>query len=118
MRPKRLETQQRLWWTLISADAFICITFPLYAPIPHIPLFASTWLENYRQSRDINLHAVFARVPVSPLLVLGATHHHLIEERQRMKVGLIVETGEARSVASPPPDRSAAADTGRGYRRN
>ncbi|XP_043207721.1 glutamate synthase [NADH]-like isoform X1 [Amphibalanus amphitrite] len=38
------------------------------------------------------------RVPVSPLLVLGATHHHLIEERQRMKVGLIVETGEAREV--------------------
>ena len=33
---------------------------------------------------------------MSPLLVLGATHHHLIEERQRMKVGLIVETGEAR----------------------
>lgn len=31
-------------------------------------------------------------------MALGATHHHLIEERQRMKVGLILETGEAREV--------------------
>ncbi|KAK6621297.1 hypothetical protein RUM43_011603 [Polyplax serrata] len=38
------------------------------------------------------------RIPVSTLLVLGATHHYLIEERQRMKVGLILETGEAREV--------------------
>ncbi|XP_053987028.1 uncharacterized protein LOC128880703 isoform X1 [Hylaeus volcanicus] len=38
------------------------------------------------------------RVPVSSLLTLGAVHHHLIEERQRMKVGLIVETAEAREV--------------------
>ncbi|XP_046391906.1 glutamate synthase [NADH] isoform X1 [Ischnura elegans] len=38
------------------------------------------------------------RVPVSTLLALGATHHHLIEERQRMKVGLILETAEAREV--------------------
>ncbi|XP_043577725.1 glutamate synthase 1 [NADH], chloroplastic isoform X4 [Bombus pyrosoma] len=38
------------------------------------------------------------RVPVSSLLVLGAVHHNLIEERQRMKVGLIVETAEAREI--------------------
>lgn len=38
------------------------------------------------------------RVPISALLSLGAVHHHLIRERQRMKVGLIVETGEAREV--------------------
>ncbi|XP_063821102.1 uncharacterized protein LOC135071248 [Ostrinia nubilalis] len=38
------------------------------------------------------------RVPVSSLLALGAVHHHLIETRQRMKVGLIVETAEAREV--------------------
>ncbi|XP_029673590.1 glutamate synthase 1 [NADH], chloroplastic-like isoform X2 [Formica exsecta] len=39
-----------------------------------------------------------SRVPVSSLLALGAVHHHLIEERQRMKVGLILETAEAREV--------------------
>ncbi|KAL4710409.1 hypothetical protein ACJJTC_008811 [Scirpophaga incertulas] len=38
------------------------------------------------------------RVPVSALLALGDVHHHLIETRQRMKVGLIVETAEAREV--------------------
>lgn len=35
---------------------------------------------------------------MSILLALGATHHHLIDMRLRMKVGLIVETGEAREV--------------------
>lgn len=39
---------------------------------------------------------LFFRIPLSILLALGAVHHHLIEERQRMKVGLILETGEAR----------------------
>nr|NVI74151.1 putative glutamate synthase 1 [Cucujiformia] len=38
------------------------------------------------------------RLPVSSLLSLGATHHHLIETRHRMKVALVVETGEAREV--------------------
>lgn len=38
------------------------------------------------------------RVPISALLSLGAVHHHLIHKRQRMRVGLIVETGEAREV--------------------
>lgn len=34
----------------------------------------------------------------SILLALGATHHYLIEKRQRLKVALILETGEAREV--------------------
>jgi Glutamate synthase central domain len=34
----------------------------------------------------------------SPLLAVGAVHHHLIEKRLRMKVALLVETGEAREV--------------------
>nr|CAD7432673.1 unnamed protein product [Timema monikensis] len=41
-------------------------------------------------------YSVQDMVPVSTLLALGAVHHYLIEERQRMKVGLILETGEAR----------------------
>lgn len=36
------------------------------------------------------------RVPLSTLLALGAVHQYLIEERLRMKVALIAETGEAR----------------------
>ncbi|XP_055847027.1 uncharacterized protein LOC129912694 [Episyrphus balteatus] len=38
------------------------------------------------------------RAPVSALLALGALHHHLIETLHRMKVGIIVETAEAREV--------------------
>lgn len=38
------------------------------------------------------------RAPVSALLALGALHHHLIESRLRMKVGIILETAEAREV--------------------
>lgn len=37
-------------------------------------------------------------VPVSILLALGSTHQYLINERQRMKVALMIETGEAREV--------------------
>ncbi|GFN84677.1 glutamate synthase [NADH] [Plakobranchus ocellatus] len=37
-------------------------------------------------------------VPISSLLAVGAVHHYLIEEKLRMKVGLIVETGEAREI--------------------
>lgn len=39
-----------------------------------------------------------ARIPVSMLLALGSAHHYLIETRQRMKVGFIAETAEAREV--------------------
>ena len=35
---------------------------------------------------------------LSSLLALGAVHKHLVREKLRMKVGLIVETGEARFV--------------------
>ncbi|TWT92643.1 glutamate synthase large subunit [Neorhodopirellula pilleata] len=38
------------------------------------------------------------RVPVSMLLATGAVHHHLVAQAKRTRVGLIVETGEAREV--------------------
>jgi glutamate synthase (NADPH/NADH) len=37
-------------------------------------------------------------LPVSPLLAVGAVHHHLIEKRLRMSCALLVETGEAREI--------------------
>jgi glutamate synthase (NADPH/NADH) large chain len=36
--------------------------------------------------------------PIPMLLATAAVHHHLIREKSRTKVGLIVETGEAREV--------------------
>ena len=36
--------------------------------------------------------------PIPSLLLTAAVHHHLIREKQRTKVGLIVEAGDAREV--------------------
>ncbi|MFK8111708.1 MAG: glutamate synthase large subunit [Rubripirellula sp.] len=38
------------------------------------------------------------RVPVSALLAVGATHHHMVKQAKRTKIGLVLETGEAREV--------------------
>ena len=38
------------------------------------------------------------RIPVSSLLACGAVHHHLVRNELRTRIGLIVESGEAREV--------------------
>ena len=38
------------------------------------------------------------RVPLSALMACGAVHHHLVQKAKRTRLGLIVETGEAREV--------------------
>ena len=38
------------------------------------------------------------RVPVSSLLAVGAVHHHLVREQSRTRIGIVLETGEAREV--------------------
>ncbi|MCA9085232.1 MAG: glutamate synthase large subunit [Planctomycetaceae bacterium] len=38
------------------------------------------------------------RVAVSSLLATGAVHHHLVRHEERTRVGIIVESGEAREV--------------------
>jgi glutamate synthase (NADPH/NADH) large chain len=38
------------------------------------------------------------RVPVSSLLAVGAVHHHLIRQAKRTRIGIILESGEAREV--------------------
>jgi glutamate synthase (NADPH/NADH) large chain len=43
-------------------------------------------------------HSTQELAPVPSLLFTGAVHHHLIREKSRTRVGLIVETGEAREV--------------------
>ncbi|MGK5557112.1 glutamate synthase large subunit [Actinomadura kijaniata] len=37
-----------------------------------------------------------ARAPIPSLLLTGAVHHHLIREKTRTQVGLVIETAEAR----------------------
>ncbi|TWU45066.1 Ferredoxin-dependent glutamate synthase 1 [Novipirellula aureliae] len=38
------------------------------------------------------------RVPISALLAVGAVHHHLVKQAKRTRIGLAIETGEAREV--------------------
>jgi glutamate synthase (NADPH/NADH) len=38
------------------------------------------------------------RLPISALVAVGAVHHHLVRQKQRSKVALIIETAEAREV--------------------
>ena len=38
------------------------------------------------------------RAPISALLAVGSVHHHLVETHARTRIGIIVETGEAREV--------------------
>jgi glutamate synthase (NADPH/NADH) large chain len=38
------------------------------------------------------------RIAVSALLATGAVHHHLIKHAKRTRIGIVVETGEAREV--------------------
>jgi len=38
------------------------------------------------------------RVPVSALAACGAVHHHLVERAKRTRIGIVVESGEAREV--------------------
>ena len=45
---------------------------------------------------DRNADDVYA--PIPSLLMTSAVHHHLIREKQRTKVGLVVESGDAREV--------------------
>eukprot|EP00877_Chromochloris_zofingiensis_P004027 jgi/Chrzof1/13625/Cz08g04180.t1 len=38
------------------------------------------------------------RAPIPSLLATGAVHHHLVDVKKRSRLGLIIETGEAREV--------------------
>ncbi len=43
-------------------------------------------------------YATETLAPIPSLLITAAVHHHLIREKTRTRVGLVVETGEAREV--------------------
>ena len=38
------------------------------------------------------------RIPVSSLIAVGGVHHHLVRKAKRTRIGIILETGEAREV--------------------
>ncbi|XP_069156175.1 uncharacterized protein [Procambarus clarkii] len=94
-------TKHRGWRTYV-----VDITYPVSEGVQGlIPALDRVAAESCRAAKEgyqlivlSDKKAGPSRLPVSTLLALGATHHFLIEERQRMKVGIILETGEAREV--------------------
>ncbi len=40
----------------------------------------------------------YDRVPISSLLIVGAVHHHLTRQAKRTRIGIVLESGEAREV--------------------
>lgn len=40
----------------------------------------------------------FDRLPISAMIATGAVHHHLVRQKQRSKVAILLETAEAREV--------------------
>ena len=51
-----------------------------------------------RHTSDISVLAGPERVAISALLATGRVHHHLVATQARTRVGLFVETAEAREV--------------------
>ena len=43
-------------------------------------------------------HSTAELAPIPSLLLTGAVHHHLVREKERTKVGLLVEAGDVREV--------------------
>ncbi|MGZ8727199.1 MAG: glutamate synthase large subunit, partial [Aeromicrobium sp.] len=43
-------------------------------------------------------HSNSELAPIPSLLLTGAVHHHLVREKERTKIGMIVETGDVREV--------------------
>lgn len=98
---KNLQTYQPLW-----SVAVIDITFPkiegVAGYISALDLVCAKVSEAIQAGYKIAVLSDSGiceeRVPLSALIVLGAVHHHLVRNKQRSKIGLIVETGEAREV--------------------
>ncbi len=60
---------------------------------------ASQAIEDGYQLLILSDRAISAtRMPISSLIACGAVHHHLVKNRARTRVGLILESGEAREV--------------------
>ena len=86
--------------------ATIDITFPpgsgregLEAALDRISAEASRAIEDGYSLIVLSDRAVGPdRVPISALLAVGTVHHHLVETHARTRIGIVLETGEAREV--------------------
>lgn len=101
MALKRIDLAQRGWKTKV-----IDITFPrsdglfgYEACLQRVKAEAAAAVDEGHSIVVLSDRAVGPdRVPLSTMVASGGVHHHLIQLKQRMRVALIVETGEAREV--------------------
>ena len=54
--------------------------------------------DGYRTILLSDRHSNAELAPIPSLLLTGAVHHHLVREKTRTKVGLVIEAGDAREV--------------------
>jgi glutamate synthase (NADPH/NADH) len=86
--------------------ALIDITFPVewgakgyIAALDRVSAKVSEAIqEGYKVAILSDANISSKRVSLSAALALGGVHHHLVRNKQRSKIALIVETGEAREV--------------------
>jgi glutamate synthase (NADPH/NADH) len=84
----------------------IDITFPKQEGLPGYQLALERVCSQAEQAIDDGIKVIIlsdratgpTRVPLSALIACGGVHHHLVLQKKRAKVALMVETGEAREV--------------------
>ncbi|KAK7023963.1 glutamate synthase [Favolaschia claudopus] len=84
----------------------IDITFPKEEGLPGYQLALERVCSEATQAIDDGIKVVIlsdratgpSRVPLSALVACGGVHHHLVLQKKRAKIALMIETGEAREV--------------------
>jgi glutamate synthase (NADPH/NADH) len=84
----------------------IDITFPKVEGLPGYQLALERVCSEATQAIDDGIKVIIltdratgpTQVPLSALIAVGGVHHHLVLQKKRAKVALMVDTGEAREV--------------------
>ncbi|KIY43623.1 NADPH-dependent glutamate synthase [Fistulina hepatica ATCC 64428] len=98
---KNLGTAYAMW-----PSRTIDITFPKSEGLPGYRLALERVCSEATQAIDDGVKVVILtdratnedRVPLSALIACGGVHHHLVLQKKRAQIALMIETGEAREV--------------------
>jgi len=98
---KNLKTAYATW-----GSRTIDITFPKTEGLPGYQLALERVCSEALQAIEDGIKVIILsdrntgsdRVPLSALIACGGVHHHLVLQKKRAKVALMVDTGEAREV--------------------
>jgi glutamate synthase (NADPH/NADH) len=98
---KELKTAYNAW-----PSRTIDITFPKSEGLPGYHFALERVCSEASQAIDDGIKVIILsdrltgpdRVPLSALIATGGVHHHLLVQKKRTKVALLVDTGEAREV--------------------